>query len=952
MSKIRLVGFVGLVGLGAIATGCAAGETGGDDFGPPGQDATADTLPEAGPDATADSPTDVVEAGDQTAPDAPPDVASDVEPDVADAGPDAAPDVEADVAPDAPDDAAEGGDADAGCPTGYTGPACDECDVGYLVCDTECVDSCSACAGFPQACDGTCIADCKNCTDATLVCDDACVADCGACTDKGFDCNGICVDDCASMCLNASYSCDDRCIASCMACTGQQATCEPTHACMDGCSACSGQCAECPPGYHACPNGCHVDVADVPSLGCQYTCDDQPCPVPDHGQSTCTNGACDFTCDTANGFQKSGSECVCDTANGFVEDPNLGMCVCQSGTKGCNTFCADIDDPAYGCSSPYCTACPEPAHSAGAICNAAGGCDFVCDGANGYVKNASGTSCVCPTGMVDTGTSCQCPSNQKSCGGMCVSSLTPDNGCAGASCDPCPLPAHAMATDCSGPGDTCGFVCDTANGYVLNAAGDDCECSAGLIDYGTYCGCPGGEKMCGGNCVSTTSPTTGCASASCDPCPEPAHSVADCSGTGGTCNFVCDATGHWSKSGSVCVCESGWKDCGGNACVDATSPDNGCAGVSCSPCPLPDHATSTACAGTGGTCSFTCDAAGHWVAIGGSCVCNSGWKDCGGAACVDATSPANGCSDASCGACPLPAHATSTNCNGTGSTCDFVCDAAGHWVKSGGQCVCDVGYTDQGGVCVPSCPGSTYGSSCYWYVSAASTWDAAQSTCASSGGHLASIADSAENSFVRGLAASTFWIGLRDYATISQSVSADDCTDDVWLSGDGGTYTGSTNEWDDVDPCGISSDSDDIFGLSVTAPGIYVLSTANTGFDTVLGLYTRVANTSGYASCLGTSIECDDDDGPGLRSLIVRNLSAGDYTVVMDGYYGSYGSYTLDVRRFDFVDGTFHGWANWAAEQPDNGGGSEDCAEVDAATGQWNDQGCGTSRAFVCERPM
>ncbi|MFW5740579.1 MAG: C-type lectin domain-containing protein [Myxococcota bacterium] len=300
----------------------------------------------------------------------------------------------------------------------------------------------------------------------------------------------------------------------------------------------------------------------------------------------------------------------------------------------------------------------------------------------------------------------------------------------------------------------------------------------------------------------------------------------------------------------------------------------------------------------------------------------------------------------------MPAHATSTNCNGAGGTCDFVCDSANHWVKSGGQCVCEPGYTEQGGVCVPACPGTTYGSSCYWYVSSGSTWDDAQSTCAAQGGHLASVADAAENSFVQGLASATFWLGLRDYATASQSVLADDCTDDVWLSGDGGTYHGSTTAYDDLDPCGISSDADEIFGLSVSVPGVYVLATANTSFDTVLGLYHRNNDVSGYTSCVGSSIECDDDDGPGTRSLLVRYLSAGDYTVVVDGYSGSYGDFQLDLRRFDFVDGTTHGWANWAADEPNNSGSSEYCTEVDVSAGTWNDVSCGASRPFVCERAL
>lgn len=818
----------GLV-LSATIIGCATGESDTGDFTPPPPDAQAESATEAGADADTDATQDVTDDTEtDAAADAPLEVGPDVEPD---ALPDVTPDSDVDADIDADIDAGTDAqtDADAPCPTGYAGPACEDCATGYFACGDQCIDDCASCT-------------------------------------------------------NAPYACNEACIASCAACTGQQATCEATSECVDDCASCSGACTECPNGFHACSSGCHADVADDPAAGCMYTCDDLPCAEPANGNAVCTLGACDFTCDTANGFQKSGGQCVCDTANGFVEDPTLHICVCDQGTKGCVTFCASVDDPSFGCSSPYCSPCPSPAHAATVSCDAAGDCDFACDAAHGYVKNAAGTACVCPAGMFDNGVSCQCPASQKLCAGSCVSSLLPDHGCAAASCDPCSLPPHAMATNCLGPNGTCGFACDEDAGYVVNTAGNDCTCAAGLVDYGTYCGCPGGQKVCNGACVDSNLPAYGCAGSSCTACAEPAHSTANCSGPGGTCGFSCDASGHWIASGNTCVCATGWKDCGGTACVDATST-------------------------------------------------------------------ANGCSGASCVACPLPAHAISTSCGGAGGTCDFACDAAGHWMKSGDQCVCEAGYQEVGGACVPACPGTTYGSSCYWYVSNPSSWDAAQGTCAASGGSLVSIADSAENAFVRTLASSTFWIGLRDWATVNTSVSADDCTYDVWLSADGGSYTGSANIYDDIDPCGISSAEDDIFGLAVTQPGIYVFSTSNSSYDTVLGLYGRIADTSGYVSCIGSSIECSDDEGPGSRSLIIQYLGAGDYTVVMDGYSGAWGNYVLDVRRFEFIDGASHGWENWASEQPDNAGSSEDCTEL-MTSGLWNDNNCAVAQGFVCERSL
>ena len=62
-------------------------------------------------------------------------------------------------------------------------------------------------------------------------------------------------------------------------------------------------------------------------------------------------------------------------------------------------------------------------------------------------------------------------------------------------------------------------------------------------------------------------------------------------------------------------------------------------------------------------------------------------------------------------------------------------------------------------------------------------------------------------------------------------------------------------------------------------------TTEGSGFDTVLGVFP----TSGGGWC-------DDDGGPGSTSIIERNLPAGDYWVVVDGYEsggGRRGAYQL-----------------------------------------------------------
>ncbi|XP_042855634.1 mannose-binding protein C-like [Penaeus japonicus] len=44
-------------------------------------------------------------------------------------------------------------------------------------------------------------------------------------------------------------------------------------------------------------------------------------------------------------------------------------------------------------------------------------------------------------------------------------------------------------------------------------------------------------------------------------------------------------------------------------------------------------------------------------------------------------------------------------------------------------------------------------------------------------------------------------------------------------------------------------------------------------------------------------------------------------------------------------------YANWIPGQPDNGGGNEDCAEINS-NAEWNDLPCGSSRSYACQIPV
>jgi hypothetical protein len=42
-------------------------------------------------------------------------------------------------------------------------------------------------------------------------------------------------------------------------------------------------------------------------------------------------------------------------------------------------------------------------------------------------------------------------------------------------------------------------------------------------------------------------------------------------------------------------------------------------------------------------------------------------------------------------------------------------------------------------------------------------------------------------------------------------------------------------------------------------------------------------------------------------------------------------------------------FANWNDGEPNNSGGNEDCVEMMASSGLWNDQRCYVSRSYLCE---
>jgi hypothetical protein len=341
---------------------------------------------------------------------------------------------------------------------------------------------------------------------------------------------------------------------------------------------------------------------------------------------------------------------------------------------------------------------------------------------NGGTAACDGTRCsgTCPNGKVpclgaciDSTAACSgtCPADTHVCGQSCPS--THDVNACGTSCDPCGVPANAVAATCDGL--ACGFTCKPgfhACGKTCTSDTDPAGCGAACVACATdpngaaVCAggqctlqCGAGYHLCAGKCVSNGN-VGSCGPSSCTACPSITGGTATCDTQkcGGTCptgQTLC--AGACIPGGQACsgVCPSGNHNCS-NVCDDNLST-NSC-GTSCSACTKPTGANQTTCDGT--TCSFTCSQGYH--RCGAACAADSDATACG-TACTKCAGDPNGtatCTNGTCGlSCNVGYHGCGTACvsnkdvnNCGASACGTACTA-----PTGGTVTCD------GVSCVQAC---------------------------------------------------------------------------------------------------------------------------------------------------------------------------------------------------------------------------------------------------------
>ena len=229
-------------------------------------------------------------------------------------------------------------------------------------------------------------------------------------------------------------------------------------------------------------------------------------------------------------------------------------------------------------------------------------------------------------------------------------------------------------------------------------------------------GCPVGQQVCFGTCVSTTDPLYGCGDPGCGPCSsthgtmacqgrqcivsacEPGYSDCNAKGadgcevdlsraaTCGSCNAACGtAAPLCAPSGPSFQCTNGCTPgaplaCGAE-CVDPQTSVNDCGGCNLK-CAVVANAI-TAC--NAGVCAFACKVQFH--ACGGACASRTDPASCG----------------AACTPCPVPVGGSATCVN---DTCGAKCH--GQSTLCGGKCVGDSAFAADPlncGACGKSCAG-------------------------------------------------------------------------------------------------------------------------------------------------------------------------------------------------------------------------------------------------------
>jgi len=571
------------------------------------------------------------------------------------------------------------------CPAQATlvGNAC-VCNAGYFYSANT---VCSQCAGNC----GTCVttqANCLTCSDTThMTAAPAC-----ACPAFSTLTNGQCV-------CNDGYYFSSNSV--CSPCAGQCQTCSA----LNTCTACTDSIHTNGIPTCTCPtNSAFTNSQCVCSTGYFYS-NPTTCTQCATNCASCVNSALNCVTCTDTVHMGTPPQCVCPALSSLVGN----TCVCNNGYYySTNTLCSQCAPQCGTCttSNTNCQTCIDTTHmSAAPQCNCPtnsaltnGSC--VCN--NGFYYSAATTCSACNAQCATCSTSaaacstcidtthmtaapaCSCPASSTLTNGNCV-------------CNPgYYYSSNTMCSACSTQCSTCttsSTNCLTCVDTTHMSAAPSCTCPSFSTLTNNACVCNSGYYYSSNTvCSPCTTPCAQCVNQAtfCTACADSTHMTL----SNGVCTCT-DPNASFSTSSNKCVCNNGYYfNSSYNKCVLCSSGCAICASASsCSTCYDPTNTINN----SNGSCSCI-DRNSVFNPSNNVCQCAPGYYKgttvctaCG-AGCQTCTSPTN------CQTCYDQAHTTIST---SGScSCD---DPDASFDNSQKLCVCDEGYWNSGGACIP-CP--------------------------------------------------------------------------------------------------------------------------------------------------------------------------------------------------------------------------------------------------------
>jgi hypothetical protein len=434
---------------------------------------------------------------------------------------------------------------------------------------------------------------------------------------------------------------------------------------------------------------------------------------------------------------------------------------------------------------------------------------------------------------------------------------------------------------------------------VLGSSGLFVHCGSTIV----VVPCFDDETDCGGDCVDTSSDPNHC----------------------GGCGVLCPVEQGLQCVDSVCVgdvdCPPGLVDCGGGACVDLTSDPFNCGGCNVV-CPTGDCIASSCidgCPDPLEQCPDGCvDVFSDPFNCGGCNIqCPSGWS-CQGASCFEPTCPPN---LTLCGGECVDTLFDSQHCGDCFNVCPFdsFCDfgecvgacSPGACSSCGGEVQLPFALSFSTVGTVPSSPSGIDGvcgdgqssevahiytapTTGTYFISAAVEGQEAtlmlfDDSCNLIGCGMAGeiLIDLTQGSTIVATVDSTF--GGFYELVVEGTPAVIECPTGT-ITTVPATITGTTIGASDnfLVSCGGGGGPDRSFLFTAPATDVYRFDTVGSDYDTVLEVR--------GGECAGPVVDCDDDGGGNVNSLVEVSLTQGQVvTVLVDGFAGNVGNFTLNV---------------------------------------------------------